>query len=450
MYDTLFRHPFMSAAGLAALEASEVVAAMREVELALAAEQEACGLLPAGTADALTAALPLAAFDLTALAAEVENGGNAAIPFVKQAKARLPESLRRHFHRGATSQDIVDSALMLLLRPRLAALREHLACSRRAACALMRRHRGTPMIGRTLMQQALPITFGAKVAQWAWGLESADARLAAVAEGGLYVQFGGAVGVHSGLDDQGLEIMAGLAARLGLAAPLLPWHTDRQPLLALMGALDAAAVAAEKVALDIALLCQSEVAELSEPAAEGVGGSSSMPHKRNPVACARIRAAARQVHAAHATVVNAGAQPLERGLGEWHAEWAPLLDGVLLVEGALGSLAPLLAGLEVHVDAMARNLRLSGGAVLAEPAARLLGEALPSATAQRIAREAGETARREQRDYAEVVLAQPEVAAAVEDATLDAAALRTALTIDLYIGSSEAQVTRVLMRLDPS
>lgn len=443
MYDAFFRHPFMSARGLAELRASDVIAAMCEVELALAAEGEAQGLLPQGSAEAIAVALEPEPFDEAAIAADVAKGGNVAIPFVKQAKAMLPESLRRHFHRGATSQDIVDSALMLLLRPRLQAALRCLERVRRAECALMQRHRETPMIGRTLMQQALPITFGAMVAQWAWGLHQAERRLAAVAEGGLYLQFGGAVGVHSGLDEQGLEIMAGMARRLGLAEPLLPWHTDRQPILALAGALDACAVAAEKIALDVALMCQSEVAELSEPAEEGVGGSSSMPHKRNPVACARIRAAARQIHGAHGVIVNAGAQPLERGLGEWHAEWAPLLDGALLLEGALESLAHLLEGLEVHEAAMARNLRLSGGAVMAEPAARLLSAVLDSEQASRIARDAGERARLAQRDYADVLLEIPEVAAAIEGDRL-----RAALSIDLYIGSSRKQVERVLEHLE--
>lgn len=360
-YDSFLRHPFMSGEGLSALGNDAFVRAMLAFELALAAEQESLGLLPAGTADALTGHLTGTAFDAGAIARDAANGGNAAIPFVRQAKAALPDTLKKRFHLGATSQDVVDSALMLLLKPRLAACLAHYQECRRAALALMREHRDTPMIGRTLMQQALPITFGLKVARWIWGLAQAVMGLERVARHGLYVQLGGPVGTLNAMPEKGLALMAGVARRLGLSEPLLPWHTDRQPILAIAAALSATSVAAEKIALDIALMAQNEVAELSEPAEEGVGGSSSMPHKRNPVACARIRAAARQVVGAVGVIESAGAQPLERALGEWHAEWAPLLDAVLLLEGQLQSLSALLGGLEVHADAMARNLALLGG-----------------------------------------------------------------------------------------
>ncbi|WP_129138992.1 class-II fumarase/aspartase family protein [Modicisalibacter coralii] len=443
MYEQLLRHPFTSVSGREHCRARDLVAAMRDVELALAAEQEHLGLLPDGTAEALGRHLPLEAFDTEALALDTAKGGNAAIPFVKQAKAALPDALKPYFHRGATSQDIVDSALMLLIKPRLTRCRHLLGEAIDAGRGLMIAHRETPMVGRTLMQQALPITFGAKVGQWLWGLHQAGERLDAVIDAGLYVQFGGAVGVHSGLDDAGVTIMSGMARRLGLAEPWLPWHTERQPIHALGCALDAVAVAAEKVALDVALLTQTEIGELAEPAEAGVGESSSMPHKRNPVGCARIRAAARQIHAALNVLANAGAQPLERGLGEWHAEWAPLLDAVLLLEGALETLRQLLGGLEVHPEAMARNLAVTGGAIMAEPAARFLQSVLDSDDARRVAREASETARRDGVTYAEALLAHERVAGS----GIDAEALRRAVHPESYIGSSRQLVERVLERL---
>lgn len=443
MYDTLLRHPFMSSTGRSATQARDLIDAMAAVEIALANEQETLGILPDGAADGIAHVLRAHAFDLESMARETVLGGNVAIPFVKQAKAALPDELKGHFHRGATSQDILDTALMLLLKPRLEACLTHLKCSREAGCVLMRTHARTPMVGRTLMQQALPITFGVKVAQWAENLAQAERRLKGVAETGLYLQFGGAVGVHSGLDAQGLEVMDRVAARLGLASPLLPWHTNRQPIQALAGAIDAVAVGVEKVALDVSLLTQSEVAEVSEPAVPGAGGSSSMPHKRNPVICARLRAAARQIHGQVATLSHAGAQPLERGLGEWHAEWAPMLDAVLLMEGALESLVVLWEGLEVHPETMRHNLALSGGAIMAEPAARFLADALGADAAQRIAKEAAETSRRERRDYADVLLADEEVARQV-----DAQRLRACVDPGLYIGSSPWQVQRVLDALE--
>ncbi|MDA3919403.1 MAG: adenylosuccinate lyase family protein [Salinisphaera sp.] len=441
MYDLFLRRPFMSAAGLAACNARDMITAMCAFELALAQIQENTGLLAHGTAAKLAQQLRPTQFDIESLADATANGGNVAIPFVKQARGMLTGELTSSLHVGATSQDVIDSAIMLLIKPRL----QHcLALGQQVHAAgadLMRRFEATPMVGRTLMQQALPITFGRKVADWLWGYLQAEQRLAEVTHHGLFVQFGGAVGVHSGLAD-GLGLMDALAAELDLNAPLLPWHTDRQPVLAIAHALTGMAVAAEKISLDVALMSQNEIGELSEPAAEGVGSSSSMPHKRNPVACARIRAAAHQIRAAAATINNVGAQPLERGLGDWHAEWAPLMDAVLLLEGALESLARLLAGLEVHEDAMRKNLALTGGAIMAAPAKRLLADYLDTERAATLTREAAFTAVASGRDYADVLLEDPEIAACV-----DAQMLREAVDPALHTGSSRAQVARLLARL---
>lgn len=441
----LLQYPFMSQQGRAAASAEALVDAMLTFELALAEVQEARGAVPDGVSRQLHEVLTEHAFDLEAIAAGVASGGNAAIPFVKQGRAALPEALKRYWHQGATSQDVLDSALMLLLKPRLAAIDTWLARCRAAAIPLMRDHAATPMVGRTLMQQALPLAFGVKVAHWALGLEQARRRLAGVA---LPVQFGGAVGVHSGLDgpgwdNLGLACMDALAERLGLAAPVLPWHTDRQPVHALATALDAAAGAAEKLALDVALLSQTEVGEVAEPAGEGMGESSSMPHKRNPVRCALIRGAARQVHGLTTVLLNAAAQPLERGLGEWHAEWAPLVDSALLLEGALEQAAVLLEGLAVHPEAMARNLAATGGGIMAEPAARLLAPVVGQDAAKRISAEAAEAARQSGRSYAEVLGAHPEVAG-----RLAPEAVAQATDPALYLGSSQRQVQRAIAWLE--
>jgi 3-carboxy-cis,cis-muconate cycloisomerase len=408
MYDLFLRRPFMSAAGLAACNARDMITAMCAFELALAQIQENTGLLAHGTAAKLAQQLRPTQFDIESLADATANGGNVAIPFVKQARGMLTGELTSSLHVGATSQDVIDSAIMLLIKPRL----QHcLALGQQVHAA-----------GADLMRQA-------------------EQRLAEVTHHGLFVQFGGAVGVHSGLAD-GLGLMDALAAELDLNAPLLPWHTDRQPVLAIAHALTGMAVAAEKISLDVALMSQNEIGELSEPAAEGVGSSSSMPHKRNPVACARIRAAAHQIRAAAATINNVGAQPLERGLGDWHAEWAPLMDAVLLLEGALESLARLLAGLEVHEDAMRKNLALTGGAIMAAPAKRLLADYLDTERAATLTREAAFTAVASGRDYADVLLEDPEIAACV-----DAQMLREAVDPALHTGSSRAQVARLLARL---
>ena len=434
MPSAFLKHPFISQRAVAECDDDAMMRAMLAFELALAEVQEASGAVPAGVSQQMREQLERANVNVAEIAEGIASGGNVAIPFIKQSRALLAEEIKRYWHQGATSQDVVDSALMLLLKPRLAALDNLLLRCRSAATALMDTHIDTPMVGRTLMQQALPITFGVKVAHWAIGLEQARRRLSAVE---LPVQFGGAVGVHSGWDNLGLEWMDALAERLGLAVPVLPWHTDRYPIHALGTAFDAVAGAAEKIALDVSLLTQTEVGEVAEPSAPGMGESSSMPHKRNPVRSALIRGAARQVHGHASVLINAAAQPLERGLGEWHAEWAPLMESALLVEGALEQVAVLLEGLEVYPDNMWRNLAATGGGIMAEPVARLLAPTLGVEKAKAVSAEAAETSRREARPYSEVLAEHPEVKGAV-----DPDALSNACDPALYLGSSAAQVMR--------
>ena len=434
MPSAFLKHPFMSQRAVAECEDDAMVRAMLAFELALAEVQEASGAVPGGVSQQMRGQLESANVNVAEISEGIASGGNVAIPFVKQSRALLADEIKRYWHQGATSQDVVDSALMLLLKPRLAALDDLLLRCRSAAVALMDTHIDTPMVGRTLMQQALPIVFGVKVAHWAIGLEQTRRRLSAVE---LPVQFGGAVGVHSGWDNLGLEWMDALAERLGLSVPVLPWHTDRYPIHALGTALDAVAGAAEKIALDVSLLTQTEVGEVAEPSAPGMGESSSMPHKRNPVRSALIRGAARQVHGHTSVLINAAAQPLERGLGEWHAEWAPLMEGVLLVEGALEQVAVLLEGLEVYPDNMWRNLAATGGGIMAEPVARLLAPTLGVEKAKAVSAEAAETSRREARPYSEVLAEHSDV-----KGTVDPDALRNACDPALYLGSSAAQVMR--------
>ncbi len=434
MPSAFLKHPFMSQRAVAECDDVAMVRAMLAFELALAEVQEASGAVPGGVSQQMREQLEHAHLSVAEIAEGIASGGNVAIPFVKQSRALLADEIKRYWHQGATSQDVVDSALMLLLKPRLAALDELLLRCRSAAVALMETHIDTPMVGRTLMQQALPITFGVKVAHWAIGLEQARRRLSAVE---LPVQFGGAVGVHSGWDNLGLEWMDALAERLGLAVPVLSWHTDRYPIHALGTAFDAVAGAAEKIALDVSLVTQTEVGEVAEPSAPGMGESSSMPHKRNPVRSALIRGAARQVHGHTSVLINAAAQPLERGLGEWHAEWAPLMESALLVEGALEQVAVLLEGLEVYPDNMWRNLAATGGGIMAEPVARLLAATLGVERAKAVSAEAAEVSRQEARPYSDVLANHPDVKGAV-----DPEALRNACDPALYLGSSAAQVTR--------
>lgn len=443
MPDRFTRHPFMSQQAIEETGSDATVRAMLAFELALADAQEARGIVAAGASEGMREALAGHEFDTDAIAQAIETGGNPGIPFVKAARAALPESLRPHWHRGATSQDVVDSAFMLLIKPRLTRMNTLLGACLDAARTLMQAHRDTPMVGRTLMQQALPITFGVQAAHWAVGLEHGRRRLDTVRRNHLPVQFGGAVGVHSGLGEDGQPLMADIAARLDLNAPVLPWHTTRYPVHEVVTALDGLAGSIGKIAVDVATLSQTEIGEVAEPAGENMGESSAMPHKRNPVRCALIRTACQQIHGHAAVILSTGSHPLQRSLGEWHAEGAPLFDAVCLAEGALEQLQVLLDGLQVHPDAMRRNLELTGGLIMAEPVKQVLTLLVDADQAARITGEAADEARRTGAAFADTLASHPAVSELDNEE-----ALRRATRPEHYLGSAGQQVDAVLTWLD--
>ncbi|WP_201618361.1 lyase family protein [Psychrobacter urativorans] len=339
------------------------VQAMLDFELAILEVRENNGLIPEKTLQRSKQALALDMFDIDAIGAQAYLGGNAAIPFVAQAKALLPQEVKPYFHQTVTSQDVIDTAMMLMLKPALKHINQDLIEVLEACKILIENHRATPMAGRTLMQQALPITFGAKVSQWASSLIAVIPNLAQLERSGFYLQWGGPVGV-SDEENEDYELPQQVAILLGLSMPLLPWHTNRQPIHNLGSTLDACAGAMENIVEDIALMCQSELGEVAEPAITGMGGSSSMPHKRNPVLCALIKAATIRMHGHLSVISNTTAQPFERALGQWHATWVPLTEGVALVTGATAYLKSLLQGLQVYPERMAANLDLNSDAYL--------------------------------------------------------------------------------------
>lgn len=215
------------------------------------------------------------------------------------------------------------------------------------------------------MQQALPITFGAKVSQWAAAMIAVIPSLLKLEQSGFYLQWGGPVGI-SNEENENYNLPQQVAELLDLTVPLLPWHTNRQPIHAIVSTLDACAGAMENIVEDIALMCQSEVSELAEPAIEGMGGSSSMPHKRNPVLCALIKAATLRMHGHLSVISNTTAQPFERALGQWHASWVPLTESMALIAGSAAHLKTLLQGLQVNPERMAANLDLNSDAYLSK------------------------------------------------------------------------------------
>lgn len=342
------------------------VQAMLDFELAIIEAREHHSLIPKGILQQTKQELLIDLFDIDKVGSQTYLGGNPAIPFVSQAKSLLTQEIKPYFHQTVTSQDVVDTAMMMMLKPALTRLNHDLIDVLRTCAVLIDSHKTIPMSGRTLLQQALPITFGVKASQWAASLLAIMPNLAQIERSGFYLQWGGPVGV-SDAQNEHYQLPQHVATLLGLSLPLLPWHTNRQPIHALASALDACAGAMENIVEDIALMSQSELNEVAEPAVEGMGGSSSMPHKRNPVLCALIKTACLRMHGHLSVISNTTAQPFERALGQWHASWVPLMEGMALVSGAAAYLKTLLAGLQVHPERMAANLDLNSDAYLMAP-----------------------------------------------------------------------------------
>jgi len=356
---------------------SATLAAMLEFEEALARAEAQVGVIPA------TAVAPIAAqcradlYDLAALSAATAAAGNAAIPTVKALTARVAAvdaDAARFVHWGATSQDAMDSGLVLQLKPALALVGADLKALADALALLARNHATTTLAGRTWLQQATPVTLGLKAAGWLAAVERHRARVDRVACEVAILQFGGATGTLASLGDRGLAVASALARELDLALPEIPWHTQRDGIAEVATTFGLIVGTLGKIARDISLLMQTEVGEAFEPAAPGRGGSSTMPHKRNPVSSAVVLAAAIRVPALVSIMLSAMVQEHERGLGGWHAEWETLPEICTLTAGALAHTTTTIAGLEVDAQRMAANLGITHGLVLAEAVSMALAE----------------------------------------------------------------------------
>lgn len=356
-----------------------VLQAMLDAEAALTRAWAALGRVPESAARAVAAAARADRFDLPGLIERSRAAGNAVIPLV----AELTAVAGPHVHLGATSQDIVDTALMLVARRTLGLVLADLDRAAAALAGLAAAHRDTPMPGRTLTQHAVPTTFGLKAAGWRALVLDARDRLHAVRRA-LPAQLGGAAGTLAAAGDEGVRLTAAFAAETGLAEPALPWHVLRTPIADLGGALAFTAGALGKVAADVLVLSRTEIGEVSEGAG---GGSSAMPHKRNPVRATWIAATARQVPALAAVLYGAMAAEDERPAGAWHAEWQPLRDALRLTGGAARDAAELAEGLRVHPERMRANLGLTGGLIVSERLAAVLGREAVTAAVRRAAEE---------------------------------------------------------------
>jgi 3-carboxy-cis,cis-muconate cycloisomerase len=378
MFDDLSTTPEV----LAATGATAWVQAMLDVEAALARVGAATGRVPPDAAAAIVAACRADRFFVEDLARRAVADATPVPALVADLRAAIPATAREHVHADATSQDIVDTAAMLVARRALASVHADLAVTAHRLAVLAGAHRYTVQIGRTLLQQANPTTFGLVAAGWLVAVDEARARLSTVDRHRLAVQFGGPVGALAGLGANAPVVLAALAADLGLAEPVLPWHTDRGRIGELAAALGEAAGALGKVAGDVALLAMPEIGEV----AEGAGGASSaMPHKRNPAAAVLVTACAHRAPGLVATLLAAAPQELQRAAGRWQAEWGTLTDLLRIVGGAAGHARRMLAGLRIDPDRMRANAAAASGGADPDRAAvdALIARALSAYAAHR-------------------------------------------------------------------
>jgi 3-carboxy-cis,cis-muconate cycloisomerase len=339
------------------------LAAMLDAERALVNAGAIAGVVPAHLAGRIAERCSPDLYDVDDLARAGRSAGNPVEPLVGAIRAGLGAEEAGFVHWGATSQDILDSAAMLVAKRALAPTAAWLDDAAARCAALAREHRTTPIAGRTLLQQATPTTFGLKAAGWLVGLREARALVAAVSARRLRAQLGGAVGSLAVLGPRGPEVARLYARELDLAEPLAPWHAERSALIHLGAAIAAVAAACAKIAGDVVLLAQTEVAEVREGAG---GASSTMPHKRNPAVSVRALACAAQARRNAAALVAAEPHQHERAAGAWHAEWDALTGALEGAGGTAAGARELLAGLEVDSARMRRNLDLTRGLVMAE------------------------------------------------------------------------------------
>lgn len=411
------QHLFWDEACADALSDARLLAAMARFEGALARASVGAGFVPADTAETIARVAAQAKFDADAIGKAVRRSATLAIPFVKslteQVAAVSPEAAR-YVHFGATSQDVVDTGVVLCLGPaseRLLSLAKRVAD---AAAVLARRHAKTPMVARTLLQPAVPVSFGWKAAVWLSGIAHGYAGFSSAAANARRLQFGGAGGTLSSYGTQGESVAGALAAELGLARAPITWHSVRDGFARLASETAILAGAAGKIARDVSLLMQPEIGEAAEPSGAGRGGSSAMPHKRNPVGCVvALEAAQRAPHLAAALLSQLSPEH-ERGLGHWQGQWFTLRDLLCSTASALAAMAEVLEGLTVDERAMRANLDRTRGLVFSENVSLHLSRTLGKQAAHALTEKLCETAVREGKTLIDVMRADPLASGAID------------------------------------
>jgi 3-carboxy-cis,cis-muconate cycloisomerase len=419
---------------------------MLDFEAALARAEAATGVIPTSAADPIARACTAGSFDLAALAEAATRSGNLAIPLVKAltaSVARTDAVAARYVHWGATSQDVIDTGTMLTLRAGIDALLVDIDRAIAGFARLSRQHRDTPVVARTWLQHALPMPFGLKLAEYAAALHRSRRRLRRWRSEGLALQFGGAAGTLAALGDKGMLVAERLAQELELQLPEAPWHTHRDRIAEAASVFAIVAGTCGKIARDVQLMMQTDVAEAFEPSGEGRGGSSTMPHKRNPVAAATALAAATMAPNLAATIFATLVQDHERSAGPWHAEWPTLPMLLLVTSGALAATVDIAEGLEVDAARMRVNLGATHGLIMAEAVTFALAEKIGKSEAHHLVEAASKKAVAEKKDLRDVLAGDSKVTA-----HLGADKLTELFEPTAYQGVSQALIDRLLASLD--
>ncbi|ENW91678.1 3-carboxy-cis,cis-muconate cycloisomerase [Acinetobacter dispersus] len=440
LYASLFYQPEVTAI----FSDEALLSYMIQAEVALAKAQAQVKVIPASAATIIeqVGQNAVAQIDLHTLATAVGLAGNVAIPLVKQFTALVKqhdEDASRYVHWGATSQDIIDTATILQCRDALALIEKQLQQAYQISLKQAQQYRDQVMIGRTWLQQALPITLGHKFARWAAALKRDLDRLQAMKTRVLTAQLGGAVGSLASLQDQGSAVVEAFAAQLKLTAPECTWHGERDRMVEIASTLALIVGNVGKMAKDWSLLMQTEIAEVFEPAAKGRGGSSTMPHKRNPVAAASILAAANRVPALMASVYQSMVQEHERALGAWHAEWLAIPEIFQLCAGALERSCDVLEHMQINAEAMQRNLECTQGLIMAEAVMMALAPKIGRLNAHHLVEQACQQAVAQQQHLKTILSAMHKVSTHFNDQALDELFMPAS-----YLGNIQAQIDAVL------
>ena len=434
----LFRDSFGTPAMRGIFEDAALLSRYTDVEIALARAQGRLGVIPAAAAKDIAARCDATRLDLERLKRETETVGYPILPLVRQLAAQCGEA-GKYLHWGATTQDIMDTAVVLQVRDALALIEADLATLRGILVRQAKRYRDTPMAGRTHLQQALPITFGYKLAIWLAMLDRHAERLEQLRPRVLVGQFAGAAGTLASLGDRGLEVQQALMQELKLAQPAATWHAARDSLAEAVNFLGLITGSLGKIAFDVILMASTEVAEVSEPFVQGRGASSTMPQKRNPISSELILACAKAVRQHAGLMLDAMVQDYERATGPWHAEWIALPEAFILTGGALHQAKFMLDGLIVDEARMRKNLDMTDGLIVAEAVMMGLAPHLGRNEAHDIVYDACRAVAEKGGRLADALAAVPEVSQ-----HLDKAALEKLTDPANYLGAAQQMVDRVV------